>query len=254
VDDLRAWTAQVETWPVGSHVWGHYAEETATGAAICRTENVSACHGGFDTLVAGPLCSVAAMALGVDVVAFKDKLNYKQPGGAGFSPHQDVLAYPGAVDIMSVLVAIDECTTASGCLWVAGGVEEQLPTDDRGVVRPDVVRSLAWTPVELSPGDALCIGGFTPHFSEANTSSSPRRVLVASYAPVHRGYGRARYYDARRADMEKATAQDRRFRISTLADFEGTEVRDAAPAGATCTHPEPKLPPARRSWFSTGHE
>jgi len=255
MDDLGAWTAQVEAWPVGSHVWGHYAEETATGAAICRTENVSACHGGFDTLVAGTLRRLADEALGVDVVAFKDKLNYKQPGGAGFSPHQDVLAYPGAVDIMSVLVAVDECTTDSGCLWVADGIEERLPTDDRGVVRPDVARSLRWKAVELSPGDALCIGGFTPHFSQANTSSFPRRVLVASYAPVHEGYGRGRYYDARRADMEKATAQDKRFRISTLADFEGTEARGAPlPAGTACTHPEAKLPPAQRSWFSTGHE
>ena len=37
-------TAAVEAWPAGSHVWGHYAEQTDRGPAICRTENVSACR------------------------------------------------------------------------------------------------------------------------------------------------------------------------------------------------------------------
>ncbi len=124
----------MEAWPAGSHRWGQYAERTATGDAICRTENVSACHHGFAGLTRGPLAQVAASALGVEVVDFKDKINYKQPGGAGFSPHQDLAAYPGASRVMSVLVALDECTPASGCLWFAPGVDELLPTDDRGVV------------------------------------------------------------------------------------------------------------------------
>jgi ectoine hydroxylase-related dioxygenase (phytanoyl-CoA dioxygenase family) len=228
----------MEAWPVGSHVWGHYAEQTADGEAICRTENVSACHDGFAALVAGPLRMLAAEALGVDVIAFKDKLNYKQPGGAGFSPHQDALAYPGVGNVLSILVAVDECSAASGCLWLADGVEELLPTDDRGVVRSEVASALRWEPIPLAPGDAVCIGGLAPHFSEANTSSSSRRVLVASYAPVEEGYGRDRYYAARRVEMESSTAKDKRFRISTLADFEGTEVRVAAPSAVSaCTHP-----------------
>ena len=60
------------------------------------------------------------------LVAFKDKLNYKQPGGAGFSPHQDVVAYPGVGRVLSVLVAVDECSLESGCLWLADGVDSEL--------------------------------------------------------------------------------------------------------------------------------
>ena len=176
--------------------------------------------------------AAAAEALGTDVTAFKDKLNYKRPGGAGFRPHQDLLAYPGVARVMSVLVAIDPCTTASGCLWLAAGVEEALPTDDGGVVQADVAAALDWEPVELAPGDAVCIGGLAPHFSEANHSASPRRVLVASYAPTDDRYRREHYYDARRRAMERATSADDRFRISTLADFEGVEV---PVAGRTAT-------------------
>jgi hypothetical protein len=237
LEALGAWAAAVEAWPAGSHRWGQYAERTATGDAICRTENVSACHRGFEGLARGALASVAATALGVDVVGFKDKINYKQPGGAGFSPHQDLAAYPGASRVMSVLVAIDECSTTSGCLWFASDVDRLLPTDGRGVVAADIVSSLPWSPAELAPGDAVCIDGLMPHYSEANKSAAPRRVLVASYAPEGEGYDRERYYSARQREMQRATARDDQFRISTLADFEGVEVRTARDEVTTaCWH------------------
>ena len=180
---------------------------------------------------------LASAALGVPVVAFKDKLNYKQPGGAGFSPHQDRLAYPGVDRVMSILLAIDDCSLAAGCLWLATGVDEVLPVDDRGVVRADVEATLEWTPAELAPGDAVCIDGLAPHYSEANASNAARRVLVASYAPVSEGYSRDTYYGARRDQMQDATARDGRFRISTLADFDGVEVAAAGSATDHCTHP-----------------
>ncbi len=238
VAEVQAWTSAIETWPAGSHVWGHYAERTADGGeAICRTENVSACHPGFRDLVQGELGSIAASLLGVETVDFKDKINYKQPGGAGFSPHQDLPAYPGATHVVSLLLAIDECTTDSGCLFMADGVDHLLPTDERGVVEKRVVDHLDWTPVELAPGDVLCIAGLLPHYSEANRSSSPRRVLVASYAPASDGYNRKGYYAARGEGMKEATARDGQFRISTLADFEGVEVRSEGLAAIDgCTH------------------
>ena len=217
-------------------MWGHYAESTATGPAICRTENVSACHAGIAALVDGELRAVAAAAIGEPVVAFKDKINYKQPGGAGFRPHQDRVAYPGVERVMSILVAIDACTTESGCLWLAGGVREELPTDDRGVVRQDVARALPWRAVELAPGEAVFLDGLVPHYSDANRTARPRRVLVASYAPEREGYTRDHYYAARRDAMTRSSAADGRFRISTLADFDGDEVAAGAPAAARCTH------------------
>lgn len=268
--DVVSWTASVEAWPAGSHVWGHYAEQTEAGPAICRTENVSSCHAGFRSLVRGPLREVASSYLGGEAADFKDKINYKQPGGAGFSPHQDLLAYPGASKVVSVLVAVDECSTASGCLWMDPGVDELLPVDERGVVTEAASVSLAWTPAELAPGDAVCIGGLVPHFSEANRSRAKRRVLVASYAPRDEGYTRSRYYERRCRIMDAATSAPAgsseaaatlhaatsgpiatggsaravdRVRISALADFEGTPVQGSpsqSPSGGTlsavCTH------------------
>jgi hypothetical protein len=232
---LQAWVDDVEAWPSGSHRWGQYAELTTQGPRICRTENVSACHEGVARLVDGQLAQIAADAMGEPVTPFKDKVNYKQPGGAGFSPHQDRRAYPGVDRVTSMLLAIDDCTEDSGCIWLADGVDELLPVDERGVVRADIAGSLAWYPVELRAGDAMCIGGFAPHYSAVNGSSVRRRVLVASYAPASEGYDRAAYYDARAERMRAATARDGRFRISTLADFDGVEVEVAHTADA-CTH------------------
>ena len=65
--------------------------------------------GQAQSLVAGALQGCAAAALGEPAVAFKDKLNYKQPGGAGYRVHQDKVAYPGVGRVMSILVAIDDC-------------------------------------------------------------------------------------------------------------------------------------------------
>jgi Phytanoyl-CoA dioxygenase (PhyH) len=232
---LVAAAVEVEAWPVGSHVWGHYAERTEHGDFLCRTENVSACHPRFAGLVHGVLRDVATSAAGDAVADFKDKLNYKHPGGAGFGPHQDLLAYPEVARVVSVLVAIDECTTASGCLWLAEGVDRLLDSDGRGVVRADVAATLRWEPAELAPGDAVVIDGLAPHSSEANRSPASRRVFVASYAPVSEGYGRDRYYGLRSQAMVAGAERDGRARISTLADFEGTPVADSA-APERCTH------------------
>jgi hypothetical protein len=217
-DEVRALqgaAAAIQAWPAGSHVWGHYAEQTENGPAICRTENVSACDPTVSVLVKGLLAEVAEAALGEPAIAFKDKMNYKQPGGAGFSPHQDVVAYPGVL---------------------AEGADSALDTDDRGAVRADLVAALTFRPAELRAGDAVCIDGFAPHYSEANRSPHARRVLVASYAPVSEGYSRAQYYETRRAVMDDASARDGRFRISTLADFEGDEVTPDEIAADSCTH------------------
>jgi len=227
---------EIEAWPAGSHLWGHYAEATPNGTAICRTENVSACHAGVRRIVDGSLCELASDRLGKAAAPFKDKINYKRPGGAGFRPHQDQVAYPGASSVQSLLVAIDECTIESGCLWIASGVDRVLPTDDRGVVRADITAALEWQAVELAPGDVLCIDGLAPHWSEANTSSTARRVLIASYSPAASGYTRDHYYAARAETMTDSTARDGRFRISTLADFDGIEVTPEKPARDECMH------------------
>ena len=116
-------------------------------------------------------------------------------------------------------------------------MDHPLPTDDRGVVERHVTDALDWQMVELAPGDALIIDGYAPHWSGANETDRPRRVLVASYAPTASGYTRVEYYSARAAAMAASTERDGRFRISTHADFAGEEVAPDDRATEACTHP-----------------
>ena len=148
-------------------------------------------------------------ALGASGRRFKDKINYKQPGGAGFSPHQDLLAYPGAaagrVDPRRRRRVHRRRRGACGS---PTGVDELLDTTTGAWSSPTVVSSLTWSPAELAPGDAVCIGGLTPHYSEANRSSALRRVLVASYAPVaETGTTASATTRARRREMDEAAAR-----------------------------------------------
>lgn len=236
-DDLDRYAREIEAWPEGSHVWGHYAELPSRGPALCRTENVSACHRGVANVVGKSLRDLATEHLGRRASAFKDKINYKQSGGAGFRPHQDQAAYPNARDVVSLLVAIDDCTRENGCVWIAVGVDRLLPTDELGVVRSEVADELDWCPVELAAGDALIIAGLTPHWSDENQTDSAHRVMVASYSPSEHRYARADYYAARAELMQTRTGADGHFRISTIADFAGVEVSPDRVAIGACSHP-----------------
>ena len=222
----RLLPTSIQTWPAGSHVWGHYAEQTENGPAICRTENVSACDAdgrGASSRACSPRLRRARSAS--RLTAFKDKMNYKQPGGAGFSPHQDVVAYPGveprAVDPASRSTSARSSRVACG--WRMASIRSWRPTI---VARcePTSLPTLTFEPAELAGGRRGVHRRLRAALQRGQSQRSARRVLVASYAPVSEGYSRAQYYAARRATMADASARDGRFRISTLADFEGDEV------------------------------
>ena len=74
-------------------------------------------------------------------VLFKEKINYKQPGGGGFAPHQDATAYRFVDHHISCMVPLDPATPASGCLYVAPGYAAgRLSTDERGRIAEETPR------------------------------------------------------------------------------------------------------------------
>ncbi len=183
---------------------------------------------GIASLVAGPLRRLRRRRRSANpVTAFKDKLNYKQPGGAGFShpPGQGRVSgrRPGHVDPRRASTIAVSSQAACGC---RRRVDDVLPVDERGVVRDRhrdcarLVRRRAGgrrRGVHRRAGPALQ--------RERTAATSPRRVLVASYAPDDGAVRRERT-TTRSAACACATtpSRDGRFRISTLADFDGAEV------------------------------
>jgi hypothetical protein len=223
---LHAWADEVAAWPDGGG-WLHHRELTDTGPALCRTENMVPHHAGLRSMLcAGVLADVAGALLGEPAVLYKDKLNYKLPGGAGYSAHQDAPAYRFVDVHVSCMVAIDDAAETNGCLEVVSGAHDRLwPTDAAGCIRSDVVDSMAWQPLPVRAGDALWFHSRTPHRSAPNRSSRPRRALYPTYNARSEGDLREDYYRQRAAELAAASPAGDRVAVSLIGDFQGRPVR-----------------------------
>jgi ectoine hydroxylase-related dioxygenase (phytanoyl-CoA dioxygenase family) len=136
------------------------------------------------------------------VVLFKDKINFKYPGGAGFTPHQDYPAYVnfGVEHHVTLMAPADPFTLENGCLVMALDACERriLPQNPDGTVRADVVAGLATTPLLAVPGDVIVFDAWVPHWSGRNESSAPRRSYYMTFNPAAAGDHRAAYYARKR--------------------------------------------------------
>jgi hypothetical protein len=190
-----------------------------TTPRLCRVERANdtfaAAAAAADAL--GPL---ADRLLGVPAELLKDKVNVKPPGGAGYRCHQDALAYGRFLRVVTFAIALTACTVETGCLWAAPAVDSPLPTDGRGCVTLDHVRALRFAAAPLHPGDALVFTGFAPHYSENNTTTDPRVLLLLTYAPAEPG-ARTSIRDEYYLWRDGSIGRDRSS-LSTIDDFEGS--------------------------------
>ena len=219
--ELVRWVDEVASWPDDAGDWMHHRELTDHGAALCRTENFTPFHDGLRALLTtGPMLEVAGALLGEPAVLYKEKVNYKLVGGAGYSPHQDAPAYPFLDQHVSCMVAVDDATEANGCLEVVTGAHhELLPMDEKGCVHPDVVAEMRWEPVPIPAGSTLWFHSRTPHRSGPNRSDRPRRALYPTYNALSEGDLRDAYYAEKRAQFATGPS-----RVSLIGDFEGKMV------------------------------
>ncbi len=219
--ELLAWTQALQHAPEVRDAHWVYHEDSLTEPGrrvIQRIENFCPYHAGMDDLVRrGSLVRWTAALMGGPVVLFKDKINFKMPGGPGFKAHQDQQAGWGryADLFVTALVAIDAATLQNGCLEMVAGRhregligEEWNPLDDSG---------LALRPVPTMPGDVIFFDSYAPHASKPNFTSQPRRLLYLTYNLLSDGDHRAAYYTDKRAafppDIERAVGKDYVFRV-----------------------------------------
>jgi predicted HD phosphohydrolase len=224
---LQLWTEVVEGWAEDHRPGMHHFEQTAHGPRLARSEDIVPHHPGLAAFMQeGRLLQTVSGFFGEPAVLFKEKINHKQPGGAGFAPHQDAPAYRFVDHHISCMVPVDAATVETGCLWVARGhTRGVLPMKDgqHGVLADDVAEALAWEPVELQPGDLLWFDSYAPHKSGTNTGAQPRRAFYLTYNAASRGDHRARYYADKRAEFaaHDGTFGGERVRISVNDDFLG---------------------------------
>jgi hypothetical protein len=215
----------------------HY-ELADHGAQICRSEHLIDGHPVLRTLLTtGAMPAMAGELLGEPAVLYKEKVNYKLAGGAGFAPHQDAPAYPFIDTHTTCMLAIDDATLENGCLEVvAGRHAEVLPMDDAGCIRDDVVAGFDWYAVPIAAGDLLWFHSRAPHRSGPNRSPHRRRGLFCTYNAASHGDLRTEYYAEKLARFA-AGAEGEHTRVSLIGDFQGIaptleQIRDLERRGA----------------------
>jgi hypothetical protein len=226
VAEIAGWVDEVAGWSDGSGPGLHHFEQTDDGPALARSEDLIGHHDGLRALLTeGPLPEQAGELLGEPAVLYKEKVNYKQPGGAGFAPHQDAPAYRFVDFHVSCMLPLEPATEASGCLWVADGrPREVLAMDGLRGLAPEVVAGFEWQPVELAPGDLLWFDSYVPHRSDTNVTAVARRALYLTYNAASAGDFRTTYYEDKEATFADLDGEGDRARLSITDDFLGRPV------------------------------
>ncbi len=179
---ISEWTEEVASYPeVPGKTMMYFEESQDDGSRIlCRIENFVPFHKGFSTLITARRMRQAVSELfGESAVLFKDKINFKLPGGDGFKEHQDVQA--GWDDYarlhITAMIAIDATNEENGSLEVIAGMHRRgvlgsmwspLTDEDTG--------DAAYVPVHCQPGYAVFFDSYSLHRSHPNHTSVERRV------------------------------------------------------------------------------
>jgi 2-aminoethylphosphonate dioxygenase len=85
------WADEIQNWDSSvKGKWMIYYENINGKETLCRTENILPYHEGMrKLLLEGEVKRITDDLLGVDSAIFKEKINYKLPGGGGFPPHRE---------------------------------------------------------------------------------------------------------------------------------------------------------------------
>lgn len=189
---------------------------------VQRIENFCPHHDGFDSVARHSKMSLAvAQTLQSPAALFKEKINVKEPGGAGFELHQDQQAGWSryAPLFVTVMVCIDPATIENGCLEVADGLGrlDHLIADEWRPISEGEAGGFSLRALPTQPGEAVFFDSFVPHASQANTTASRRRMLFFSYNSLQHGDQREAYHQDKRGsfppDIERDPDAEYKFRV-----------------------------------------
>jgi phosphatidylglycerophosphate synthase len=223
VAEMSAWVDDLSGRPErpGAHMVYHEEKvDDASVRLVQRIENFCPFHPGLDDLVNGRLKASVERLLGGAAVLFKDKINFKMPGGAGFEAHQDQQAGWSryAPLFITALVCIDPATVENGCLEIADAPRfTGLIGEEWKPLTSAQMAGFELTPLKCSPGDVIFFDSYVPHASKPNGTDRARRILYLTYNAKTYGDHRVQYFAEKRAnfppDIERKPGTQYRFRV-----------------------------------------
>lgn len=207
VREIEQWTQTLSDLPETPGKWMKYFERSSSDRAkrlLCRVENFIPYHPGFEAFLSDDVkIGILSELMREKAVLFKEKINFKLPGGAGFKHHQDAPAFTTFNQHyhITMMVAVDPSTVENGCLEVLPGRHREgiLPQDADGTLRQDLIDAADWVPVVMQPGDILLFDSYLPHGSAPNRSAAARRALYVTYNRESEGSRRTEYFEHKRA-------------------------------------------------------
>ena len=208
MDTIANWSDELVALPEKSGRHWIYWEDSLREPGkklINRIENIAPFHSGFANL-AELLKRPVAQLLGEEAALFKEKINFKMPGGGGFAAHQDSQAgWDRYVDFfISALVSIDSSDEENGCLKMAAGQHNRgLFKSWEPLTEADMV-GMEFVSCPTERGDVIFFDCYAPHASEPNMSDNIRRLYYATYNRRSAGDHMTQYY----ADKHKSYPPD----------------------------------------------
>jgi ectoine hydroxylase-related dioxygenase (phytanoyl-CoA dioxygenase family) len=223
VAEISQWTDEVANYPEVPGKYMMYFEKSQVDGEriLCRIENFVPYHDGFSKLITARRMQQAVSELfGEEAILFKDKINFKLPGGDGFKEHQDVQAgWDDFADLhITAMIAIDETNEANGSLEMIPGMHRDgLLGEMWAPLTDEDTRHAPYVAVHCKPGDAVFFDSFAPHRSQPNRTGQARRVLYITYNRQSEGDSREQYYADKRKnyppDIEREPGKDYRFKV-----------------------------------------
>ena len=225
IASIRDWVEEIAEWPADSTRWIHHFEQTPSGPKLARTENYIPFHDGLRSLLtSGELVRALGECFGEPVVVYKEKINYKFPGGGGYAAHQDAPAYDFVKEHITCSIPVDPATVENGCLFFSPELHRQglISPDGRGCIEESVAEKMEWIACPAEPGDVLFFSSYAPHFSPPNQSSHPRRTIYVTYNAASTGDFREQYYSDKRQSLAKLKESGiEPTKISKIGHFRG---------------------------------
>jgi 2-aminoethylphosphonate dioxygenase len=215
---IDRWCAEILAAPEVSGRHWVYHERADGNDLVSRIENIYPFHDGFAQLI-DVLAVPTAQLLGEDAQVFKEKVNFKMPGGDGFTPHQDSQAGWNAYAdfFISALVSVDAATVENGCLELCAGQHNRGLFKSWAPLSEADMEGMVFESVPTQPGDVVFFDCFAPHRSEPNRTDTMRRIYYATYNRASAGAHMEQYYADKFAnyppDIDRDPNRDYVFKV-----------------------------------------
>jgi hypothetical protein len=220
---ITRWVSDIQNWPEtpGRHMMYFENSLSEPGKRVLnRVENFIPYHAEIARLFDDDLKSACSRLFGEGSVLFKEKINFKLPGGGGFEAHQDAQAgwERYAQHYITATVIVDRATVENGCLELAHwDHREALVGDLWEPLEGSQLDGVEFVPYPGEPGDVLFFDSYLPHRSAPNLTPDSRRVLYVTYNKASEGNHREQYYADKRAsyppDIERDTGKEYAYRV-----------------------------------------